>query len=356
MKEKTNNKSKKTVFTLAAVTGMSLAAVFGAVKLYNSFFPRYERPDYSTYPGVYNYEIAKQWVSREEFYFPAGSVNLKGYYYPAEESKGMVVVVHGLHSGADDYLPIIIYLVQNHYSVFAYDGHGTYDSEGSSTVGMCQPLVDIDYTISYIQKSQRFQTQPLFLLGHSCGGYAVTSILKLKKGIKACAAIAPVNNGYTLILQKGQQYAGALATMGFSKAFLDTYQKALFGEYVEYNGVKGVNSTTIPVLIAHGTEDKVISYTEQSVISYRDYITNPNVRYYVKSGYQGGHNSIWHSEESVIYKEKIKQELKEWKKEKGSEITHEELVSFYKKVDNQLYSEINYELMNQIIEMFDSAK
>jgi len=107
------DKKKKTTQAIAAITGMSMAAVLGAMTLYDSFFPRYERPEYSVYPGVYNYEIAKEYVKRDEFYYSIGDIKLKGYFYPTDNSKGLVVVVHGLHAGADDYLPIIIYLVHS---------------------------------------------------------------------------------------------------------------------------------------------------------------------------------------------------------------------------------------------------
>ena len=348
-------KRNKTAQGIVAATGLSLATVLGAMSLYDSFFPRYERPDYSTYFGIYNYERAKKYVEREEFYYPVGDVKLKGYYYAAKRPEGLVMVCHGLHAGGDDYLPIIIYLVKNHFSVFAYDGEGTYDSEGSSTVGMCQALVDADRTIGFIQSSTKYGKLPLLLLGHSCGGYAVTSVLALRQNIRACAAIAPVNNCYTLILEKGRQYAGGMADAGLPKVFLEAYQKVLFGKYADCSGTQGINSTTIPVLIAHGTDDKIISYSGQSIIAHKEEITNPNVEYYVESGVQGGHDSIWHSERSAEYRQKVADDLKKLKDITGDEFSVNELIEFYSKVDDELYSEINYELMADVLKTYDST-
>ncbi len=346
------HKIAKAVVTL---TGMSMASVVGAMALYDSFFQRYNRPDYSLKPGIYCYERAKDVVEREEFFFPANDVNLKGYYYPAQNSSGLVVVSHGLHAGADDYLPIIIYMVQNGFSVFAYDGRGTYDSEGSSTVGLCQALVDLDCALGYIQKTDKYKDMPLFLIGHSCGGYAATSVLSLKKNIKACAAIAPPNNCYTLIREKGYQYGGILASEGLPRIFLDAYQFILFGDYTECNGVKGINSVDIPVLVAHGVDDKIISFGGQSVISHKNEITNPNVRYYIGTNDSGGHDSIWHSSSAAEYKKDVEKSIAQLKEQKGDDLSDEELAEFYKTIDHQKYSEINFALFDEIISMYKDA-
>ena len=42
-------KRNKTAQGIVAATGLSLATVLGAMSLYDSFFPRYERPDYSKF-------------------------------------------------------------------------------------------------------------------------------------------------------------------------------------------------------------------------------------------------------------------------------------------------------------------
>lgn len=348
------NEKQRRAQEVAADTGMSPAAVLAAVAVYDTFFPRYKRPDYAVYPGMYCYERVSSLVTRKEFYYPAGNIRLKGYYYPARRPYGLAVVSHGLHAGADDLLPLIIELVRGNFSVFTYDGCGTYDSEGDSTVGMCQALVDLDDTLTYISSSARFRRFPLFLVGHSCGGYAATSVLSFHPHVKACAAIAAPNNCYTLILEKGEQYAGALASAGVPKTFLDAYQKVLFGGYTGCSGVKGINAAGIPVLLAHGTKDKVISYTRQSVVSHRAEIENPNVQYYIRSEAQGGHNSIWHSERSAAYRKEIADGLKALKKEKGKP-SRAELAEYYKNVDHALYSEVNGELAGLILDLFKSA-
>lgn len=336
--------------------GMSAAAVFGAAQLYDSFFGRYERPDYGLVAGYYNYDLVRDVMPREEIDFYSDGVKLRGYYYRAEKSEGLVVVSHGIHAGADDYLPAILYFYSHGFSVFAYNYKGTYDSEGDSTVGMSESLVDLNHAIEFIQSDARFKNMPLYLFGHSWGGFATAAVLSLKSNIKAAACVAPFNDGYHLILEKGYQYAGDFGAGKVPHAFLDVYQKILFRDYTQYTGVKGINSTDIPVVIAHGENDKVISYNAQSITAQKDKITNPNVIYYTGKGLLSGHDTIWHSERSARYQQEIAALIKSKKQDKGGKLTDGELRDIYRLVDNGLYSEVNGELFDLILQTFRKAK
>ncbi len=345
---------KRIIALLATLTGLSGATIFAAKEFYDSFFVRYEKKELYNIYGEFDYSRVESTLDRKLVNFYSSKIKLQGYFYPAQDSKGIVVVSHGMHAGADDYLPIISYLVDNNFSVFTYDCKGTYNSGGDSTVGMVTPLVDLDNALKFIKSDCYMSTQPLFLLGHSWGGYAATSVLSLHKDIKACAAIAPFNSGYTLISEKGEQYVGPLA-VGLPRVFLDAYQKLLFRSYTKYNAVKGINSSDIPVLIAHGDNDKVIHFDKQSVISHKNEITNKNVIYYVGKDEHSGHNTIMHSKEAVKYQQEVAKRLEELKDKKGKNLTENDLIDFCSTVNHSLYSEVNEELMSLIIDMFNKT-
>lgn len=348
----------KVVALLVVLTGLQSGTVLAAKTIYDSCFPRYEKKELVSVYGEFDYSRVDDRLKRVPFNFTSNDVVLQGYFYPCDSAKGMVVVCHGMHAGADDYIPFIEYFVNNDFAVFTYDCQGTYASEGDSTVGMCTPLVDLDHALNYIKNNEALSKYPLFLFGHSWGGYAVTSALALHKNVRACAAIAPFNDGYTLIEEKGEQYAGPLSdvlTGGFPKAFLKVYQKYLFKDYTKLNAVKGINSTDIPVFIAHGNKDAVISFGEQSVISHKSEIREANVTYYVGTDARSGHNTILHSTRAIAYREKVKNDLKQLKEEKDRELTQEELAAFCKTVDHALYSEVNEDLMKQIVAVFNKS-
>ena len=338
---------------LASMTGFSGAVIGASVLAYDACFPRYERPDYAVTAGNYYYERVRAHLPRKEFTFPSRSATLKGYYYPTATARGLVVVAHGYHAGADDYVPLIEYFVQNGYNVFSYDVTGTYDSEGEGNVGWCQSLVDLDYALTFIQKTAPYSGQKLYLVGHSWGGYAVSSVLSLHKEVRACACIAPMNNGSTIMLEKGEQYVGKAAKA--PAPIINAYQKLLFKDYTKYSGVLGINSVDIPVLIAQGVNDNVITYNGQSIMAHKDELTNPNVRYYVGKGLQGGHDSVWHSMESIVYQNEVESERRLLEMQKGGKLSYEQEAEFTSTLDHDLYSAVNVELMQQILEMFNSA-
>ena len=350
-----SRKAKKiAAIVVASLVGVSVVSAASVIVVHDAIFDRYERPDYAIYPGLYSYDRVKSTLFREEIGFTSCGARLQGYHYPANDSRGLVVFAHGFKSGADDYLPIIEVLVSRGYSVFTYDGYGTYSSEGDSVIGMCQALRDIDAALKYVRSAPQFSSMPVFLLGYSWGGYAVTSVLSIHPWVSACAAIAPMNSGNNIMLEKSEEYVGKLGYA--TKPVLDAYQKYLFGEYVNYDGVKGINSVDIPVFIAHGADDTTITYDVQSVISHRHEITNPNVTYYTATGHAGNHTDILCSAAAVAYRDRIAKDYSDLEKSLGRELTYEEQCDFYLKVDHRLYSEVNAELLNMIFETYEKAK
>ena len=345
-----SRRKKVTIGILATAAGISVTTAASAIIAYEVMFQRVKRPDYALWAGEYCYERVQDKLLRSEFFYTVNDVKLKGYYYESSQNKGLVVLSHGMKSGGDDYLPIIEYMVNAGYNVFSYNCTGTYESEGDGLVGMCQSLIDLEGTLAYIQSVDALSQMPLFLIGHSWGGYAATSVLSLCKEVRACASIAAMHDACDLMVEKAEEYVGSLGKM--PKPFFDVYQRLLFDDYVEYNAIRGINESNIPVLVAHGTSDKTISYNKQSIITYKDKITNPRVQYYVGEGLQGSHTGIWHSVRSEEYQAQVKAEFKALKKAKG-DLTHEEKAAFYAGVDHALYSEVNEELMRQIVKLFD---
>ena len=349
--EKVSPVEKASLIRSLAKTGLTIAGIITAYTIYHKIFGRTERPDYKVNPGLFDYDKVIDILPRQEMTFKAKKETLNAYYYECKKPLGLVVLVHGFKSGSDAYLPITMYLVQNGFNVFTFDGTGVYESSGKYTNGFSQGLVDLDYALQFVQSRRDMSRFPLFLLGHSCGGFAVNAVLNIHKKIKACASIAAVNDCYHLLLDMGYQYGGEMTNQGLPKEFLDEYQRMVFGKYCNYTSLMGVNSVKIPVLIAHANSDETISFNNLSLICHQNEITNPNVRYYYGTGSQGGHDSIWHSEQAVAYKKEVDKKLKSLKKDYDAQ------VEYCKTVDHKLYSDINYALLDDIIALYkDSLK
>ena len=352
--KKASSKAKRIALIVAAsLVGVSAASVLSAITIYDSVFERYERPDYALYPGLYSYERVADRLPRETFRIPSGDVMLQAYYYPSENARGLIVLAHGFHAGADDYLPLILAMVEREYAVLTYDVTGVYSSEGESVVGMCQSLRDLDCVLTYAGREERFSAMAKFVIGHSWGGYAASSVLALHSEIQGAALLAPMNNGSQMILEKGEQYAGKVAYS--AKPIFDTYQRILFGNYVKYNGVVGINSTDAPILIAQGVDDTVITPDGQSITAHLPELTNPNITLYWGKGSQGSHTGIWHSTEAEEYARVVKSQLKLRELELERALNDEEKKEFYATVDHELYSGVNEELMDLIVQTFEKG-
>lgn len=338
---------------LSPALGISGTVVSGYIKAYDSFFPRCDRPNYELKPGINNVNRIDKRIKYEDVSFYSDGILLRGRYFKASFSKGVVICAHGIRAGGDDLLPFAIYFLKHHYSVLLFNYKGTYDSDGDSTVGMCESLVDLDNAIKFVKTDEIFNHQDIYLFGHSWGGYAVCSALCLHKDIKAVASVSGLNDGYTMILEKGEQYAGKLADL--PKPFLNMYQKYLFKDYINCNATLGINSSNAKVLIAHGINDRVISFNHQAIIAHKDEFINPNVKYYIGKGVRGYHTDILFSEQSFCYKKEVESEIKYLEAIKKDKLTDNEKIEALKNVDHNKYSEINEELMSQIIKLFNEA-
>ena len=120
-KKKKSGKALKKVAlaVVASLAGVSVTEVAGVIVAYDAMFPRYERPDYAIVAGLYDYRRIADVLPREVVRFPSKDAELCGYYYAVENPKGLVVVSHGIHAGADEYLPLVEAMVQSGYAVFS---------------------------------------------------------------------------------------------------------------------------------------------------------------------------------------------------------------------------------------------
>ena len=102
---------------LAPALGLSGTVVAGYVKIYDSFFKRYDRPNYEMKPGINNIGRIDKKIKYENVEFYSDGIKLKGRYFKASFSKGIVICAHGIHAGGDDLLPFALYLTASSASL-----------------------------------------------------------------------------------------------------------------------------------------------------------------------------------------------------------------------------------------------
>ena len=316
---------------------------------------QFGRGEYPTYPVAdYFYVHYKDAYPRRNVSFYSGKNRLQGYIFGEENTKGLLVFAHGIHSGHESYMQEILWMVDHGWRVFAYDATGSCTSEGRGTTGLIQSALDLHAALTYVENDETLKHLPVCLMGHSWGGYAVAAGLCFDHNVKASASIA----GYSDSIQMMMRFAGA--TMGKATALLRPFayleNRFLFGKYATLTAVDGINRANIPVMLVHGTGDELVRYDITGIVAHKDEITNPNVVIYPMSDAgQDGHMSIFHNEKSVEEIARINARLAKLKQKYGEDIPTEERQAVYADADLDLVNLPNDKMLGDINAFFKKA-
>ncbi len=328
----------------------SIISMVIVMVIYNGQFPRYDRHD-TTVTANLRYEDLEAQYPRSLVSFESGNNRLQGYVYGLNQEQGLVVVAHGLGGGADSYLPQITYFVDQGWRVFAYDATGSFDSEGKTTKGFPQALIDLDAALKHISSQDEFVDLPILLFGHSWGGYAVANILHYDYKIAGVATVSGANSPMEIIIEQGRSMMGGFINIQYPYLWL--YQRILFGEKASLNAVDAINGSDVPVLIVHGTEDESVAYEGSSIISNFEAITNPNVRTIsLSEPGRSGHNNLFRSNAAMDYIDGINIVYRELYDRYEQNIPYAVKQDFYLAIDRALAQDINRELMDEIHAFF----
>lgn len=351
MKQK--RKFIKTILTTIVILLVAFSIVsFVVIKI--SFDDMFSRTVMRKYSAYLRYADVEEQYERELLPFMSGENQLQGYLYGAENTKGLVVISHGMGGGAEGYMAETIYFVDHGYQVFGFDNTGCYNSEGKDCGGLSQSVIDLDAALTYIEQEPRFEEIPILLYGHSWGGYAVTAILNYDHQIAASVSVAGYNKPMEMILEWTKGMMGGFAYVEYPYIYL--YQRVLFGEDINMSAVDGINSTDTPVLIIHGNEDETVGYEGAGIIAYRDAITNPNVQYLVCDGEkQNDHNKLFMSLDAIEYMDGLQEEYDQLYEQYNEEIPEEVEVDFYAKVDKSRTSRLDENFMQSVISFYEAA-
>lgn len=343
-------KNKLKIALIIAAIWLVVSFAVGMIVTSVMMADNFSRGDYSDPRFIvdYYYEYYQAEYPRTEVEFKSGDNTLKGYIYGAGNDKGLLVFAHGIGEGHESYLKELLWFVDKGWRVFAYDATGSGHSEGSGTRGLPQSALDLNAALTFAESDERLNSLPVFLMGHSWGGYAAAAVLNFDHKIAGSASISGYNEPIEMILEWTEDMMG-----GFRYAmypFIWTYNKALFGQYSGMTAVNGINKSNVPVLIIHGTEDGTIGYDKSSIISEKEHITNPNAQYLTLDG--GGHNNIFYTKEALEYINEFNKDYRVIYDQYNGEIPEDVLEKIYSDADRELINTPNDELLSQIESFF----
>ena len=231
---------------LLAVFAVLLVAA-GAVGYASLFSSRVATPEANCYreeqfPGL---------VSKPVSFSGHDGIPLSGHLYSSSDktADGLVVLAHGMGFGHRAYMNVAAFFADNGYFVFSYDATGYDESGGTSTRGVQQVLLDLDSALNTAESLPETEGLPVFLFGHSLGGYAVCAVLPMHPEVQAVAALAGFDSTSSL-LRARFGFTGSLLTPG---ALL--WERIRFGEAANSTSMRGFASSDAKVLIAHSVDD-----------------------------------------------------------------------------------------------------
>lgn len=343
--------------------------------------------------AINHYDAYKDRYSRLNIQCMCKDNNLKGYLYNSEnrigscsdikeflgdtdDYKGLILFVHGIWSGPDEYMQTLLPLVDRGYVVMAFNATSYNGSEGKWARGLATSMVNADTELTFIENHDEFKGMKVFLLGHSWGAYAVTSVLRFKHNVQAVVSLSGFNKPMDITRAVGKTAVGPLS--GIICSFIGIYQKMFFGKYYNCSAVDGINQKVpiesetentgntvsgvseqtasgryVPVLLIHGINDAFIKFDETSIYSKKNEIENPDVSYLkLEEKGRSEHNSYFNSKAGSEYNNKINEYFEELaKKYKGDELIREKK-KYLVNVDRELANEPNEWLIEKIDDFF----
>lgn len=345
---------KALIISLSVLLGIILVVMpVATVVIYESIFSfRFETEEWLRY-SVEDFDGLL--CERSDFYSTDGT-RLAGYKYSkdAESVKGVVVVAHGLGGGGHNfYMPFIDVFASNGYKVFAYDAHGNDESDGKSTKGLPQGVIDLDCAISHVKSLDEYAKLPIVLFGHSWGAYSSASVLSFHPDVKAAVIVSGFNESEDLIVHQGRQFVGPLADLTAPYVFL--YERLKFGsEYADASALSGISDSEAQIIVVHSEDDTDVPIGYGYERLYSELKGSERVEF-VK--YEDrGHSYVFCSEDAQDYRDELNDDYTAYVESHGGKYNAEikqEFMSAY--LDKTKCFEPDPELMSLILQTYDEV-
>lgn len=278
---------------------------------------------------------------------------LVGYRYYTEDTKpcGVVVIAHGLGGGGhNSYMDIAYYFACNGFDVFAYDATGNDESGGNAVKGLPQGVKDLSRAIEFLDEIAELKDLPVFLWGHSWGGYCVANVLNFHPEVKAIVSMAGFNRSSDLLYAQGKEMVGGI--MDFFLPYINSYERMNFGKYAKATAMSGFENSAAGVYIVHSTDDTTVPIQYGYNIYYEKYATDK--RFVFKQYENKRHNMVYCSQEAIDYMDAF---YKKWDEYfEGKEVTKEENAEYIKThLDRDIWCNlIDKELFADIVSFYKS--
>ena len=237
---------------------------------------------------------------REKFEIVSGKNTLSAWLYGKENSKGLIVFAPGHRDSNDKKLYEIMYFVDAGFQVLCFDYTGCYTSEGSTFGGYTQAVYDLDAVLSWCDKNEQFKTLPVYLFGHSLGGYAVTAVLNYPHRIDAVVSASGFNSAKEQWECSIKRFTGPAYFLIKPINLLFIHLK--YGADKNLSAVSGINKAQIPVLVISAEDDIFYGGKTSPIYQKQNMITNQKCKFLLMDKPEhNGHYSYFLTDAAIEY-------------------------------------------------------
>lgn len=194
------------------------------------------------------------------------------YYRDGYKEDNIVIFVHGNGGGHLAYIKEINRLTEAGFRVLSYDQSGAFESEGKNLRGFYQMPSDLKALLKVMDK--HFPSLPIYLVGHSLGGYSVLNILPIAElyNVKKIVSISALREmGPLLLAHSPKGFASALTAM------LKIEEK-IYGKDVYFNASSYLKDTKVKTFLIHSKDDYIVNYDTHFLDMKNASINNDNVK------------------------------------------------------------------------------
>lgn len=194
------------------------------------------------------------------------------YYRDGYKEDNIVIFVHGNGGGHLAYIKEINRLTESGFRVLSYDQSGAFESEGKSLRGFYQMPTDLKALLKVMDKY--FPSLPIYLVGHSLGGYSVLNTLPTASeyNVKKIVSISALREMKPLLL--------AHSPKGFSSALnaMLKIEEKIYGNDIYFNASTYLKDTNVKTFLIHSKDDYIVNYETHFLDMKNASMNNDNVK------------------------------------------------------------------------------
>ena len=289
---------------------------------------------------------------RKEIPFYCNGETLKGYLYEVNSPKGLIIMAHGVNNQADgNSAQMQDYFVTHGYDLFAIDMTGCGRSTGPGIKNLHESRYCVKNAVNYVKGLNEVKDLPIFLIGHSWGGYGVVAATNDVDGISAVCSMSGYNLPNEMTYGFVEGYTSPV--VGVMQPSLNFSLSVLYGNDSFFPAEKAIKrNSDLPFMVIHGSNDHTVPLKRYSL--YTNIIKDNylNVTPVLLEGMS--HGAPWKTLDAVSYMASVEKDLKALSKQYGGKIPDDVHEAYLTTVDKEKSSVVNTQLLDSIDQFFQS--